>query len=245
MLFSKNKRVFKKECSLASEITQLKQAMASRNSAKSMQVVRNVCFTNMHNFKLHEIKDQLLDEKAFDPRLFRSDPIVSRFTPTAPRYVCDLHAYTQEDKFDNKHYRIPAFTIKLEEGVSDEDVDFRTDYYARLCVVKTAMSSTGGSFHPYPGFIVIPLVAHERTPTKYSPSANQECVSLKSLTHVAEAANAPAAPEADGKKKRKVEMSQVWAPKSPATFAVQILAVTDGAPLDETHSTVWDHGGTF
>lgn len=213
-------------------------SMASRSSAKTFQIVRNVCFTNMYDYKLFDIKDQLLDEKTFDARLFKSNPIVARFTPTAPNYVCNLRAYTQAEKFDNKNYRMPSVTIELEKGVSDEDVDYRTDYYARICVVKTAVSSTGGSFHPYPGYIIVPLVSHERTPTEYSPSQNQECVSLKSLTHVAESAPPPTE---EGKKKRKVEMSQVWAPRSPATFAVQILAVTKNAPLEDSHVTVWDH----
>jgi hypothetical protein len=243
--------------------------MASRSSAKRSSISytsRFVILEQLREIPLSQLIDELVVEEGKGRRknALRSDPLVYRFSETAPGFDCKLLAYPQPQKFDNKKYLVPSFNIECKSVSGDAANDF--SYFMRVGLVRTAGTMTGGSFHVYNGMILFPLVAPASKPTHFYPPSEHECVLISSIIHAGKPVLAPEAaaaavevvasstPADDDKEKKKkkrkkvegaVSMTQIWSPQNGATIAVQVLAIAklpDGTPCyEEEHSTVWDH----
>jgi hypothetical protein len=243
--------------------------MASRSSSKSAYTSRFVILEQLREVPLIELAKELINEGVILPHIvdgelarnaspIRSNPIVHRYSTTAPGYDCKLIAYPQHAKFDNKRYLVPSFFIKTLAPL--DQLENRDAFIMRIGLVRTAVSVSGGSFHACQGMVCFPLVSPASKPGHYYPPSENECVAIASVMHANKAvptasAAIPATQEdvVEGeekkakKKKRadRVEVSQIWSPQHGATISIQVLAVQkdmEGFPIIlEEHSLVWDH----
>lgn len=215
---------------------------ASRRIVAQPQSYR-VIFNPERNLSLSESG---LKAKGSNERAFRCDPIVERFTDARVGFSVKLAGYPQEAEL-HQNYMLPTLWIVS----AKEEPAF--EVFVRLALVVTAKANCGNVFCTHKIMTTLPMARRDATMLlydadnvgySYSPLPEYDSVSIQKLRTgeiASEDEQEKKLPEAAKKRaKTTVDMAAIWAPRDPASIAIQVMRVPFNAPALDLDSE-WNH----
>lgn len=213
---------------------------ASRRVVAQPQSYR-VIFNPERNLSLSESG---LKAKGANERAFRCDPIVERFTDARVGFSVKLAGYPQEAEL-HQNYMLPTLWIVS----SKEEPAF--EVFVRLALVVTAKANCGNVFCTHKIMTTLPMARRDATMLlydadqvgySYSPLPEYDSVSIQKLRTGDVASEEEVVEEKNATKKRvkTVDMAAIWAPRDPASIAIQVMRVPFNAPALDLDSE-WNH----
>lgn len=220
---------------------------ASRRIAAQPGAGYRVIFNPERNLSL---SDTGLKHLAANEKAFRCDPIVERFTDARVGFSVKLAGYPQEAELA-QNFMLP--TLWIVSG--SEEPAF--DIWVRLSLVVTAKANCNNVFCTHKIMTALPMARRDATMTlctagqtgySYSPLPEFDSIAIQKLRtgdqvseeEVKEATDAKAAKKR-AKNPNTVDMAAIWAPRDPASIAIQVMRVKHGDVPNPEMANEWNH----